>query len=642
MRIAWLLLALAACHKEATPPAPGGPSSTADVDALWKLAPEGTAFGAVASPQAMQMVEHGYGDVTKFLGSIPEVAPALAKMTEDMKRELGTDLLTFDAVGMSTKKGGIALFMRPDKRGLVVLPVTDRDKFLKVVHGTKGDQTDTFNHDKTVCMTTHGAYMCASDKEMFDLVGKAVLDVTDANARGDIEARTKDFSPSGGPKVNVALVGQLSRGQITFRGVAWGFPMGPLAQLSAASKPHLEGDRTTGFALAYVKQFIAMAPFPSSPQFAGVSPADVVKTIDDPITMTAQSNTMEVRVPLTDTGPMKKVLEHCAELGAAVGAKIVDGACELTLPNMPGVPIDLWVEDKALHVGQKHAAKGASIEMSALGKELSTTDWHYAFYGRGSILASTPAIWEDWRGAQQLIPQDMTMMMHGMVRALAMINEVGVGLRVDGDKLRFVMGIRTGWANPDDVVAKIAAVNPDDVIAGKGPELAKSIAPAGSPLANDLKAGYPGLMAPSAFVGVLAAVAIPAFMDYMKKSKKTEVSLMLNRLGKNLKTYYIENATFPAGDSPLLPATACCGQPQNKCAPEPKAFESDKVWSALDFVLYEPSSYRYSYHSDGKAVVVQAVGDLDCDGSAATYTLKGSADAGNPSFVIDGPPPGVY
>ncbi|MEO8846320.1 MAG: hypothetical protein ABI591_26880 [Kofleriaceae bacterium] len=640
MRIAWLVLALVACHKEAT--APGGPASTAEVDALWKLAPEGAVIGAVASPQAMQMAEHGYSDVTKFLGAIPEVAPALAKLAADMKRDLGTDLLTFDAIGMSSKKGGIALFMTSDKRGLMVLPVADRDKFLKAIHGTKGDQVDTFARDKTVCETTHGVYVCASDKAMFDLIGKGKLDAGDANARGDLELAAKDFAPTGDLKVNLAIVGQLARGQVTFRGVVSGFPMGPLAKFGAPGKPHLEGDRTTGFAVAYVKQFIAMAPFPSSPQIGGVSPADVAKTIDDPITMTAQSSTIELQVPLSDVGPMKTMLEHCAELGAAVGAKLVDGACEMTVPNLPGVPIDVWIEGKALHVGQKHAAKGESIELSPLGKELASSAWHYAFYGRGSILASTPAIWDNWRGAQQLIPQDMTLIMHGMVRALTMINEVGVGMRAEDGKVRFVFGLRTGWANSDEVVAKLAAINPDDVIAGKGPELAKSLAPAGSPLANDLKAGYPGLMAPSAFVGVLAAVAVPAFMDYMKKAKKSEVSATLNRLGKRLKAYYIENATFPAGDAPLLPAKACCGQPQNKCVPDPTAFESDKVWSALDFVLDEPTLYQYSYHSDGKTAVVDAIGDLDCDGSAATYTLKASADGGNPSFVIDGPPPGVY
>ena len=45
------------------------------------------------------------------------------------------------------------------------------------------------------------------------------------------------------------------------------------------------------------------------------------------------------------------------------------------------------------------------------------------------------------------------------------------------------------------------------------------------------------LMIVVAIIGILAAVAIPAFMDYMKKSKKTEASLQLNKIAKNSKVY---------------------------------------------------------------------------------------------------------
>src|SRR4051812_49832216 len=52
------------------------------------------------------------------------------------------------------------------------------------------------------------------------------------------------------------------------------------------------------------------------------------------------------------------------------------------------------------------------------------------------------------------------------------------------------------------------------------------------------------LMIVVAIIGILAAVAIPAFMDYMKKSKSTEASLNLNKIGKNLKTYFDANQSF--------------------------------------------------------------------------------------------------
>ena len=74
------------------------------------------------------------------------------------------------------------------------------------------------------------------------------------------------------------------------------------------------------------------------------------------------------------------------------------------------------------------------------------------------------------------------------------------------------------------------------------------------------------LMIVVAIIGILAAVAIPAFMDYMKKSKKTEASLQLNKLAKNLKVYYRVNGALPKGDAPLTPADSCCGGPSGKCA----------------------------------------------------------------------------
>src|SRR5882724_7182712 len=57
------------------------------------------------------------------------------------------------------------------------------------------------------------------------------------------------------------------------------------------------------------------------------------------------------------------------------------------------------------------------------------------------------------------------------------------------------------------------------------------------------------LMIVVAIIGILAAVAIPAFMDYMKKSKKTEAALQLNKIGKNAKVFYQEQQTYNTGPS---------------------------------------------------------------------------------------------
>ncbi|MBA3454122.1 MAG: hypothetical protein H0T42_13590, partial [Deltaproteobacteria bacterium] len=79
-------------------------------------------------------------------------------------------------------------------------------------------------------------------------------------------------------------------------------------------------------------------------------------------------------------------------------------------------------------------------------------------------------------------------------------------------------------------------------------------------------AGSADAMGVVAVIGILAAVAVPAFMDYMKKSKRSEAALQLNRIGKNLKVYYQVHGELPKGEAPLTPAAACCASPNAKCA----------------------------------------------------------------------------
>jgi type IV pilus assembly protein PilA len=213
-----------------------------------------------------------------------------------------------------------------------------------------------------------------------------------------------------------------------------------------------------------------------------------------------------------------------------------------------------------------------------------------------------------------------------------------------------LLAARTAWSNPDDVVKQLVAVDGEQILRGKGPELAKPIIAAApnSPFANDFRAGATGMLMPMSLVGVLAAVAIPAFMDYMKKSKKPEALLQLNRIGKSLKRYYAENSTFPAGDAGPKDAAGCCGGKtadgivNNKCPADPKAWQNDKIWSALEFSIDEPTLYQYRYHSDGQSAVVEAIGDADCDTHAATFRLDVKLNGGVPVMDMHSPPPGIY
>jgi prepilin-type N-terminal cleavage/methylation domain-containing protein len=166
------------------------------------------------------------------------------------------------------------------------------------------------------------------------------------------------------------------------------------------------------------------------------------------------------------------------------------------------------------------------------------------------------------------------------------------------------------------------------------------------------------LMIVVAIIGILAAVAIPAFLDYMKRSKATEAGEQLNAIGKLEKRAYGDNSSFTIGTPTPLPAAVatgglvCCGgksistlgTPDNKCPADPLAFKNDTVWAAMGFSVGEPASYQYAYTATTATVfTATAQGDVDCDSVAATYTLSGTLDAaGNPSVNLVKPNSGTY
>jgi type II secretory pathway pseudopilin PulG len=137
-------------------------------------------------------------------------------------------------------------------------------------------------------------------------------------------------------------------------------------------------------------------------------------------------------------------------------------------------------------------------------------------------------------------------------------------------------------------------------------------------------------------LGILAAVAVPSFMDYTKRSKRTEAELMLRKLEVAAKIYAAENQAFPRASAPLTPTAPCCAGPGHRCN-DPKAWRTPE-WQQLNFEIDEPHLYQYAYESDGKTFTARAVGDLDCDGSAVTYEIRGMiGDSGIPRFTESGP-----
>jgi prepilin-type N-terminal cleavage/methylation domain-containing protein len=151
------------------------------------------------------------------------------------------------------------------------------------------------------------------------------------------------------------------------------------------------------------------------------------------------------------------------------------------------------------------------------------------------------------------------------------------------------------------------------------------------------------LMIVVAIVGILAVVAVPRFMNFISRSKKTEASLQLNMLGKNAKRIYAETSSYYVGTATATPKPVekgCCGggAPNNHCAVDAETFNTTE-WRALEFQIDEPTLFYYDYTGTPTTFTAHAVGDLDCDGTEITYTLDGTAVAGNPAVVLTEPSP---
>ena len=166
------------------------------------------------------------------------------------------------------------------------------------------------------------------------------------------------------------------------------------------------------------------------------------------------------------------------------------------------------------------------------------------------------------------------------------------------------------------------------------------------------------LMIVVAIIGILAAVAIPAFLRYIKQSKTAEATANIEKIAKGAIAYFEKNhltgqgvnATtrpkqFPGqADSPDTKTpneiTAFC-LPDNspkKGVPTEAAFsfndattKEGKVWAALNFSISDPYQFQYRFQSagvgNGSTFTAGAHGDLDCDGPApadiSTFEISG-------------------
>ncbi len=166
------------------------------------------------------------------------------------------------------------------------------------------------------------------------------------------------------------------------------------------------------------------------------------------------------------------------------------------------------------------------------------------------------------------------------------------------------------------------------------PPPAKQPMSTGAIIAIVLGCVFGGIM----IIGILAAIAIPAFMKNSRKAKNTEATWHVKRMYDGARVYYEESrmelgaGQFPetAAEATVPRLGACCTGVRGKCAPDPSLWTAP-TWQALRFSVDDPHYYSYRYESAGRGgdamFSAAAHGDLDCDGTYSTFELVGSIQA---------------
>lgn len=163
-----------------------------------------------------------------------------------------------------------------------------------------------------------------------------------------------------------------------------------------------------------------------------------------------------------------------------------------------------------------------------------------------------------------------------------------------------------------------------------------------------------------AILGILAAMAIPAFTKYVRRSKTSEALMNLRKIFDGSVAYYERDFStrfgqrvppqFPGQGPDAVGATPgpnfCCGQPvpggtTDKCLPQNEVGAWDQnTWQALSFAVDDPHYFWYSYASVGTGVgsrfTARANGNLNCSTDQMYSTFERVGGVNSDGSVIGG------
>ncbi len=136
------------------------------------------------------------------------------------------------------------------------------------------------------------------------------------------------------------------------------------------------------------------------------------------------------------------------------------------------------------------------------------------------------------------------------------------------------------------------------------------------------------LMIVVVILGILAAVAIPAFTRYVKRSKTSEAQGNIAKVYQGQLTYFQANlerggvSYVNAGALPTVSPGA------NKYPANIALWSSNAQWTTISFSLDSGHYYQYSSPGSTTGYTAIAFGDLDGDPNYSTFQRVGILNSG--------------
>ncbi|PJB48672.1 MAG: hypothetical protein CO108_01855 [Deltaproteobacteria bacterium CG_4_9_14_3_um_filter_63_12] len=154
------------------------------------------------------------------------------------------------------------------------------------------------------------------------------------------------------------------------------------------------------------------------------------------------------------------------------------------------------------------------------------------------------------------------------------------------------------------------------------------------------------LMIVVAIIAIMAAVAIPVYLEYIRDAKKTEADENLRAMGDGAMAYYYsevvsaDGLTVTSKDYP----TVTTGDEECTLGADPNGYKVDPqltpwgnwIWQDLKFSIVRPHYFRYCYvnGTSPQSFVVRAEAALDGAGPVDTqFCLQGYTAASGDPFV---------